>query len=174
MIEDNSPLDGSFSDEHQTAVYQDDLIGKGTIPELLIQAKRSIESSDASLHNAAECIAAAEAQGASQREIADAVGRSASWVNRLLKWRRGGYRDETPFGPQSKARRQQASGVEATQQKKHGLPSGSRDLLVKTLGMLGSDHSGERDNAARTAEGVRKEFGLTWDQLIIPAKAAKT
>lgn len=34
--------------------------------------------------------------------------------------------------------------------------------LVKVLGMLGSAHSGERDNAARAATRILKEAGLTW------------
>jgi hypothetical protein len=33
--------------------------------------------------------------------------------------------------------------------------------LVKVLGMLGSDHAGERDNAARTATQILKDAGLT-------------
>jgi hypothetical protein len=31
--------------------------------------------------------------------MAQAVGRSASWVNRLLKWHRSGYMEYSPFGP---------------------------------------------------------------------------
>jgi hypothetical protein len=34
--------------------------------------------------------------------------------------------------------------------------------LVKVLGMLGSDHAGERDNAARLATQILKDAGLTW------------
>jgi hypothetical protein len=34
-----------------------------------------------------------------QREIARAIRGSASWVNRLLKWRRSGYKQSSPFGP---------------------------------------------------------------------------
>jgi hypothetical protein len=34
--------------------------------------------------------------------------------------------------------------------------------LVKVLGLLGSDHSGERDNAARLATRILKEANLTW------------
>jgi transposase len=143
------------------------------VPQLLGRAKKVIASGEGSLwtslREAAEIIAVTQARGASQRQIAAAVGKSAAWVNRLNKWRQGGYEDQTPFGPQSKASRQNASGVQASKHKKFELPSGSRDLLVKTLGMLGSDHPGERDNAACTAERLRKEFGLTWDQLIIPA-----
>jgi len=40
---------------------------------------------------AAEDIARACDQRATQREIAEGVGKSPAWVNRLLKWREGGY-----------------------------------------------------------------------------------
>jgi hypothetical protein len=189
-----------------------------TVTELLSRAKHAIESGETSLHVAAEDIAAAQEQGATQREIAEAVGKSAAWVNRLLAWRRQGYRDDTPFGPQEKAKRQRAR-VQATEQKKRKpattseqaqaaaararaetakaeaarakadaqkakaeaakakadartarakekarsysffrhafggttakkkIHSGPRELLVKALGMLGSDQAGERASA---------------------------
>jgi pyruvate/2-oxoglutarate dehydrogenase complex dihydrolipoamide acyltransferase (E2) component len=44
-----------------------------------------------------------------------------------------------------------------------------RERLVKTLGMLGSDHAGERDNAARQAERLRRQLGMSWDDLIVMA-----
>ena len=34
--------------------------------------------------------------------------------------------------------------------------------LIKVLGMLGSAHAGERDNAARLATQILKDAGLTW------------
>ena len=34
--------------------------------------------------------------------------------------------------------------------------------LVKVLGLLGSDHAGERDNAARQATRILNEARLTW------------
>ena len=74
-------------------------------------------SGETSLHAAAEDIAAAQERGATQRQIAEAVGKSAAWVNRLLKWRGSGYRDGTAFGPQAKASRQRAQRVQATEQK---------------------------------------------------------
>jgi hypothetical protein len=46
-----------------------------------------------------------------------------------------------------------------------------RDRLVKLLGMLGSQHDGERANAAQLVEQHRAALGLTWDELIIPAVA---
>jgi len=89
-----------------------------TITELLSRAKHAIESGETSLHAAAEDIASAQEQGATQRQIAEAVGKSPAWVNRLLKWRESGYQDATAFGPQAKASRQRAERVQATEQKK--------------------------------------------------------
>jgi hypothetical protein len=89
-----------------------------SVAELLSRAKQAIESGETSLRVAAEDIAAAEEQGATQREIAEAVGKSAAWVNRLLKWRQSGYQDATAFGPQAKASRQRAQRVQANEQQK--------------------------------------------------------
>jgi hypothetical protein len=38
--------------------------------------------------------------------------------------------------------------------------------LVKVLGMLGSAHAGERDNAAQLAVRLLKESGLTWYDIL--------
>ena len=85
---------------------------KPTVPkgstkaELLSRAKAAIEAGESFLRDAAEALALAQkAFNASQREIAEAIGRSASWVNRLLKWRRSGYKEYSPFGPTTKAGR---------------------------------------------------------------------
>jgi hypothetical protein len=45
-----------------------------------------------------------------------------------------------------------------------------RKLLVKALGMLGSDHAGERANAALQAEKQRARLGMMWRDLIVPAE----
>jgi hypothetical protein len=44
-----------------------------------------------------------------------------------------------------------------------------RDRLAKLLGMMGSTHDGEALAAARQAERLRAEAGLTWPEIIIPA-----
>ena len=80
-----------------------------TVTELLSRAKQAIESGETSLRAAAEDIAAAQEQGATQRQIGEAVGKSAAWVNRLLKWRRerlrGRHRFRTAGQGQSAARK---------------------------------------------------------------------
>lgn len=43
-----------------------------------------------------------------------------------------------------------------------------RDRLVKLLGLLGSDHDGERANAAAAADRLVRAAGLTWRDLILP------
>jgi hypothetical protein len=74
-----------------------------TVAELLSRAKDSIASGMTSWRAATEDMAAANAQGASQRRIAEEVGMSSTWVHQMLKWRSEGYQDATPFGPSSKA-----------------------------------------------------------------------
>ncbi len=40
-----------------------------------------------------------------------------------------------------------------------------RDRLVKLLGMLGSEHAGERDAAALAIERLRRDRGLSWARI---------
>src|SRR4051812_43720292 len=75
------------------------------VRDLLDKAKTAIRSSDARLRDAANYIAAAKTQGATQDRVAKHLGRSPAWVSLLLCWRRGGFKG-TPFGPQSRAARQ--------------------------------------------------------------------
>jgi hypothetical protein len=53
---------------------------------------------------AAAMYVAYEIHGASQQQIAAAVGKSQAWVSRMIQWRREGLED-TPFGPASKEER---------------------------------------------------------------------
>ena len=46
------------------------------------------------------------------------------------------------------------------------LSTAVADRLAKLLGMLGSDHDGEVLNAARMADRVLRETGLTWADVI--------
>jgi hypothetical protein len=48
------------------------------------------------------------------------------------------------------------------------LPPADRDKLAKLLGMLGSDHPGERDNAAVAADRLVRQRGLTWPDVLQP------
>jgi len=69
-----------------------------TKEDLLRRAKAAIRAGEQSLQEAAEALGLAqEGHAATQREMAEAVGRSASWVNALLKWRASGYKDDSPF-----------------------------------------------------------------------------
>jgi len=76
-----------------------------TKAEVLSRAKAAIEAGESS-HDTAERLAFAQQHfHASQREIGRAVGRSGSWVNRLLKWRRSRYNQSSPFGPTTRSGR---------------------------------------------------------------------
>jgi hypothetical protein len=72
---------------------------------LLVKAKKSIEAGDKAWRDAAEALVKAGMLGATQEEMAEAVGKSQTWVSRLLKWQREGYKEENPFGPTTKAAR---------------------------------------------------------------------
>jgi hypothetical protein len=48
-------------------------------------------------------------------------------------------------------------------------PAIDRDRLAAVLGMLGSEHPGEVVNAARQAERLRREAGVTWREIVLPA-----
>ena len=68
-----------------------------TKAEVLGWVKAAIEAGEPSLVIVGRLACAQEDFGASQREIGRAVGRSVSWVNRLLKWRQSGYKQRSPF-----------------------------------------------------------------------------
>jgi hypothetical protein len=48
------------------------------------------------------------------------------------------------------------------------LDPASADRLAKILGLLGSEHCGERDAAAQAAHKLICSFGLTWHDVISP------
>ena len=43
------------------------------------------------------------------------------------------------------------------------------DKFIKLLGMLSSEHAGERANAIAAAERLRKQYGITWRDFVRPA-----
>jgi hypothetical protein len=46
------------------------------------------------------------------------------------------------------------------------LPAAGRTRLAKLLGMLGSDHAGERDAAGLAAHRLITRAGVTWGELL--------
>jgi hypothetical protein len=48
------------------------------------------------------------------------------------------------------------------------LAISDRERLARLLGMLGSDHQGERDNAARAAHRLVQQHGITWFDVVVP------
>ena len=48
------------------------------------------------------------------------------------------------------------------------------DRLAKLLGMLGSDHDGERANAGRMADELIRANGLRWADVLAVAASTKT
>lgn len=89
-----------------------------TKADLLTRARIAVDAGSQSLHDAAGALGLAkEEHSASQREMAEAVGRSPAWVNALLKWRLSHYNDTSPFDrPRSRsaAKRSSAGASEPT------------------------------------------------------------
>ncbi len=54
------------------------------------------------------------------------------------------------------------------------MTSSERAHLARILGMLGSEHAGERAAAGLQAEAFRKRHGLTWEAMLsVPAVEAE-
>jgi hypothetical protein len=124
-----------------------------TIVELLETAKVKTDAGENSLRAAAEDLAAAELLGATQRQMASALGKSPAWISRILAWRRGGYATETPFGPQSKASRQRAISVQSTDRGTHEKRSRpERDADHKSATTNHTADQGEADAQARNVK----------------------
>lgn len=84
------------------------------LPELWSRANAAIKAGLELWREAAEALAAAQEQHeVTQAEMASAVGKSEAWVSMLLRWRRSGYEDESPFGPKTKAARVQHAKARA-------------------------------------------------------------
>ena len=47
------------------------------------------------------------------------------------------------------------------------LTQADREKLARLLGMLGSAHAGERDNAARMADALVRRAGATWVDVVL-------
>jgi hypothetical protein len=101
---------------------------------LLAQAKKSIEAGEKKLREAAEALAKAqEEHGATQQEMAKAVGKSQAWVCHLLQWRREGYKSESPFGPTTKAGREYQHADKISRQRGRTGKSKNKDLNLKVV-----------------------------------------
>ena len=46
------------------------------------------------------------------------------------------------------------------------MTTADRAKLARILGMLGSEHAGERASAALQAEAFRKRHGMTWEEML--------
>jgi len=199
------------------------------VADLLEKAKGAIAAGEKYYREAAELVAQAQEAGATQKQIADRIGKSQPWISQLLAWRTSGYHGgafershkarisrankskgkPASTGEQARAQRARAhadaekakaqhakaEAAKARAEAKaeaarlraerertrrrmfemmHGMEpkeihSGTRTLIVKALGMLGSAHDNEVLVAARKVEGLRKRTGLTWNDLIIEA-----
>jgi Homeodomain-like domain len=127
-----------------------------TKAELLRRGKAAIDAGESSLREAAEALALAQQDfKATQREIAEAVGRSLGWVNRLLKWRRSGYKDSSPFGPTTKVGRVQHAEQRTKPRKPKASPT-TASPDAKTSPIADTEKSGSKRPSPQEAKGNLK------------------
>ena len=143
-----------------------------TKAELLRRANSAIEAGERSLHDAAEALGIAdEDHSATQREMAEAVGKSASWVNKLLKWRRSGYTDHSPFGPTTKQGRvehaQQQAATGPNRRKGRVTLKDADDVDVSAEKRKIEEANQEAQPESRSSTGAQKPISRKWS----PAEA---
>ena len=168
-----------------------------SIAALHSKARCAVEAGEHQFKKAAECLAAARKLGATQRQSAKAIGKSPSWVNQLLAWRKSGYKggafersNKSRAFSRTKQARRPMTAEEALAQKAQAefqtaravavatmfgadtkrIPAAARKELLKALAMLGSEHAAERASAALIVERQRARLNLRWDDLIVPAE----
>jgi hypothetical protein len=161
-----------------------------SVTKLLTEAKRAIAAGESHLRKAAELIVKARTAGATQRQIAERVGKSQSWISQLLAWRKSGYKGgafershkartisranqsrATSHRPmtteEAEAMRARAVAVAAmfgAESKR--IPAAARKEFLTALAMLAKS----RDTAAVLVERQRARLNLTWDDLLVPAE----
>jgi hypothetical protein len=160
-----------------------------SVTKLLTEAKRAIAAGESHLRKAAELIAKARTAGATQRQIAERVGKSQSWISQLLAWRKSGYKGGAfershkartiSRANQTKPTRRPMTTAEAEAMRARAvavaamfgaeskrIPAAARKELLAALRALASSH----DTAAILVERCRARLNLKWDDLLVPAE----
>ena len=87
------------------------------------QANFSLEvaENDEGMRSIGEHLLKALHYGATQREVAEVIGKAASWVNRIKKWAETGYAACGPFSADGKARRKRDKAKSVLPAKQPGI-----------------------------------------------------
>jgi hypothetical protein len=157
-----TPVIVGVSGSGEAAPVSDAASSPMTRAELLSRAKTQIESCETSLRAAAEDIARAYEQGATQREVAQGVGKSPAWVNRLLRWRSSGY-EGTAFG----GKFVQGLNKKALPLEPNSAEPGLASTACTVLGENGSADSG----GERIADAVEMPGSIEAQERVITAAA---
>jgi hypothetical protein len=133
------------------------VVNSTTKEELLTRAKAAIDAGEQSLHDAAEALAVAQdLHGATQAEMARAVGKSEAWVSYLLRWRRSGYKDASPFGPTTKVGRlkhaEDRTVSRASKPRKSKAPSADTTSVTSGNGAIATDSVAPNSKKPSAAE----------------------
>jgi len=161
-----------------------------SVTKLLTEAKRAIAAGESHLRKAAELIAKARTAGVAQRQIAERVGKSQSWISQLLAWRKSGYKGG-PFERSHKTRTISRANQSKVTSRRHmtteeaeamraravavaamfgaeskRIPAAARKELLTALRALASSH----DTAAILVERCRARLNLSWHELLVAAE----
>jgi hypothetical protein len=115
--------------------------------------KAGIVDSDKSIRTATEHLVETMKFGCTQREAA-AVGKSAAWINRLLKWAKGGDAAAGSFSEENKAKRARER-VQSTEQPKPKSKSKSKSTSKSDEDQrrgIGGNHPPADGNDAESVE----------------------
>jgi hypothetical protein len=169
-----------------------------SIINLLDKAKDAIAAGESSYRKAADLIAQAQESGATQKQIAERLGRSRAWITFLLAWRKSGYRGSA-FERSNRARvssqtrqckpeRATAPPTTVEQVAKSEARKAEFEFKTERAKAVAIAFSGGAtiSMASRTqlvaalmllgpshpAERLRRSLGMSWDALLVPAAAS--
>ncbi len=151
-----------------------------TKDELFCRARNALDAGEQSLKEAADALGLAkEDHSATQREMAEAVSKSASWVNKLLKWRASGYNDHSPFGPTTKTGRVEHAQQRTKTSKPRNAGETSRsdtdDAEGKREGRgAARPLTGRRISAAEAMGNLKQAIDQCWPHLDDEGKVKMT
>jgi hypothetical protein len=127
--------------------------------DLLSRAKQALEAGEKSMKDVAEALALAhQLHGTSQAEMARSIGKSEAWVSYVLRWHRSGYKEESPFGPRTKAGRVKHAEDRATSGKSKPRKGCIQPKAAANNAETRGDRTADADDAETSAERRKAKY----------------
>jgi len=152
--------------------------------KLLKLAKADIAAGESSFRSAANQIAIAISNGATQAEAAKVIGKSQPWISRLLKWREGGFKGgpfahpaEDNYYPGNKAGEEEPETAEEEPKKEYmTVKVVHRKQKITAPYFVKRDPESEAANAAaeETTADIEEAADVGAPSMPAPAKSSTT